>query len=103
MAGADLDETDREIVALLRENARRTFGDIASRVSLSAAAVKRRVDRLARTGAITGYTATIDEAVIGRPLVAFTELRITGSTEVHAMVEMAAKLPEVEAVPVSYT
>ncbi len=101
MAGAELDQTDREIIALLQENARRTFGDIASRVSLSAAAVKRRVDRLERTGAITGYTATIDEAVLGRPLVAFTELRITGTTEVHDVVEIAAKLPEVEAVHVT--
>jgi DNA-binding Lrp family transcriptional regulator len=97
----DLDETDREIIALLRENARRTFGDIASRVSLSAAAVKRRVDRLERSGAITGYTATVDEAVLGRPLVAFTELRISGTTEVHDVVEIAATLPEVEAVHVT--
>ncbi len=101
VARTDLDETDHEIIALLRENARRTFGDIGARVSLSAAAVKRRVDRLERVGAITGYTATVDEAVIGRPLVAFTELRITGTTEVHDVVEIAAKLPEVEAVHVT--
>jgi DNA-binding Lrp family transcriptional regulator len=101
VAPIDLDATDREIIALLRENARRTFGDIAERVSLSAAAVKRRVDRLERNGAITGYTATVDEAVLGRPLVVFTELRIAGTTEVHDVVEVAATLPEVEAVHVT--
>jgi DNA-binding Lrp family transcriptional regulator len=97
----ELDETDREIVHLLQENARRTFGDIATYVSLSPAAVKRRVDRLERTGAITGYTATVNEAVMGRPLVAFTELRITGSADVEELVGIAAKLPEVEAVHVT--
>ena len=43
-----MDEIDHRIVALLRENARRSFQDIGSRVSLSAPAVKRRVDRLER-------------------------------------------------------
>ena len=41
-----MDEIDHQIVALLRENARRSFQDIGERVSLSAPAVKRRVDRL---------------------------------------------------------
>ena len=41
-----MDEIDHRIVALLRENARRSFQDIGERVSLSAPAVKRRVDRL---------------------------------------------------------
>ena len=41
-----MDATDREIVALLRENARRSYQDIGRHVHLSAPAVKRRVDRL---------------------------------------------------------
>ena len=44
------DSTDRKIVALLRENARRSFKDIGGHVHLSAPAVKRRVDRLERDG-----------------------------------------------------
>jgi DNA-binding Lrp family transcriptional regulator len=43
---ARIDEIDERIVALLRENARRSFQDIGERVSLSAPAVKRRADRL---------------------------------------------------------
>ena len=41
-----MDQIDRRIVALLQENARRSFQDIGGKVSLSAPAVKRRVDRL---------------------------------------------------------
>jgi DNA-binding Lrp family transcriptional regulator len=39
-----MDAVDRKIVALLRENARRSFKDIGNHVHLTAPAVKRRVD-----------------------------------------------------------
>ena len=55
-----LDDTDRKILALLRENGRRTLADIGAQVALSVAAVKRRVGRLERDGVIRGYTARID-------------------------------------------
>ena len=48
----ELDETDLEIIELLRQDARRTLADVAERVSLSAPAVKRRVDRLEREGLV---------------------------------------------------
>ena len=60
-----LDEVDQQIVALLRENARRSFQDIGSRVSLSAPAVKRRVDRLEQAGVIRGYSAVLDHVALG--------------------------------------
>src|SRR3954468_18120924 len=51
-----MDAIDQQIVALLREDARRSFQDIGSRVALSAPAVKRRVDRLRRDGGVRGFT-----------------------------------------------
>jgi DNA-binding Lrp family transcriptional regulator len=39
-----MDAIDRTIVALMREDARRSFKDIGTHVNLSAPAVKRRVD-----------------------------------------------------------
>jgi DNA-binding Lrp family transcriptional regulator len=90
------DKTDEQIVALLRENARRSYEDIGKRVSLSAPAVKRRVDRLEAEGVIRGYTATIEPTAFGWHSHAFVELfcegRISGA-EVSAAV---SKHPEVE-------
>jgi Lrp/AsnC family transcriptional regulator, leucine-responsive regulatory protein len=60
-----LDAVDHKIVALLQENARRTYADIGGRVALSVAAVKRRVDRLERDGVIRGYAAIVDSASLG--------------------------------------
>jgi Lrp/AsnC family transcriptional regulator, leucine-responsive regulatory protein len=59
-----LNEIDHKILALLRENSRRTLADIGARVSLSVAAVKRRVERLERDGVIRGYTARIDTSML---------------------------------------
>jgi DNA-binding Lrp family transcriptional regulator len=95
---SQLDGTDLEILELLQEDGRRTVADIAGRVSLSAPAVKRRVDRLEETGVITGYTALVDHAKLGRPLEAFTELRFSGTTRVDEISTIAADLPEVRAV-----
>jgi Lrp/AsnC family transcriptional regulator, leucine-responsive regulatory protein len=91
----ELDGTDYEIVALLAANARRSLADIAGRVSLSAPAVKRRIDRLEADGVITGYTINVDHARLGHPLEAFIELRFLGSTHVHDLTSTVAGVESV--------
>jgi DNA-binding Lrp family transcriptional regulator len=92
-----MDHIDRKIVALLRQNARRSFQDIGSHVALSAPAVKRRVDRLEADGVIRSYAAVVDPAAIGwhtHAVVAlYCEGRMSGQ-EVRAAVEGH---PEVQA------
>jgi DNA-binding Lrp family transcriptional regulator len=85
-----LDATDRKIVALMRENARRSFQDIGERVSLSAPAVKRRVDRLEDRGVLKGYTAVVDPEVLGFHTHAFVSMYCEGrmtAAEVRAAVK----------------
>jgi DNA-binding Lrp family transcriptional regulator len=74
-----MDETDRKIVALLRENARRSFQDIGRHVHLSAPAVKRRVDRLEQDGVILGYTTIVDPPAFGWHAEAFVDLFCEGT------------------------
>ena len=95
---SDLDATDLEIIELLRRDARRTLADVAGRVSLSAPAVKRRVDRLESDGVITGYTVLVDHARLGRPLQAFTELRFAGNLPVDEIAGIADDIPEVQTI-----
>jgi DNA-binding Lrp family transcriptional regulator len=92
-----MDDVDRQIVALLREDARRSFQDIGRRVSLSAPAVKRRVDRLQASGVIRGYAARVDPGRFGWGTHAVVALFCEGrmaAAEVRAAVEHH---PEVEA------
>ena len=94
----EIDATDLEIIELLRADARRTLADVAERVSLSAPAVKRRVDRLERDGVIKGYTVLVDHALLGRPLQAFTELRFAGNLPVDQIAGIAEGIPEVQTI-----
>ncbi|WP_254280335.1 AsnC family transcriptional regulator [Haloarcula marina] len=59
-----LDDTDREIVRLLLDDARRPFSDIADRVGLSAPAVSDRVDRLQEMGVVRGFTLDLDRSLL---------------------------------------
>src|SRR3954465_15264187 len=65
-----VDDVDRKILSCLVEDARSTYDDVGRRVSLSAPAVKRRVDRLRERGVVRGFTALVDPARLGAPAAA---------------------------------
>ncbi|MCW2952976.1 MAG: Lrp/AsnC family transcriptional regulator [Conexibacter sp.] len=97
MRGIELDEIDRQILDLLRADARRTVADIARRVSLSAAPVRRRIDRLEAIGVITGYTVVVDDAKLGLHLAAFVELKFAGNASIEEISSVLDTLSEVRA------
>jgi DNA-binding Lrp family transcriptional regulator len=90
-----LDPIDQQIVALLRQNARRSFQDIGAHVSLSAPAIKRRVDRLEQEGVIRGYAASVDPARFGWNTQAFVELFCEGHMSAREVQGAVAGHPEV--------
>jgi DNA-binding Lrp family transcriptional regulator len=91
----ELDRIDQQIVALLRENARRSFQDIGSRVSLSAPAVKRRVNRLEEAGVIRGYSAVLDHVALGWTTHAVVSLFCEGQMSGNEILATAGRHPEV--------
>jgi DNA-binding Lrp family transcriptional regulator len=92
-----IDEIDQRIVALLREDARRSFKDIGTHVGLSAPAVKRRVDRLEQTGVIRGYVAVVDAGAMGWPTRGIVSLMCDGRTSAAEIRAATAPIPEVAA------
>jgi len=90
-----MNHTDRQILALLVADGRRTYDDIGRQVSLSAPAVKRRVDRLRATGALKGFTAVIDQAALGATTEALIELFFAPGTLLDAVAETLRRHPEV--------
>jgi DNA-binding Lrp family transcriptional regulator len=90
-----IDETDQRIIALLVADARASYADIGAQVSLSAPAVKRRVDRLRAAKVIRGYTAIIDPAALGWTTEAFVELFCTGRTTPVQIAAAARRHPNV--------
>ncbi|BCB85995.1 Lrp/AsnC family transcriptional regulator [Phytohabitans suffuscus] len=90
-----IDDVDQRIIASLVADARASYADIGARVSLSAPAVKRRVDRLRSAGVIRGFTAVIDPAAVGWTTEAFVELFCAGRTTPAQIAVAVRRLPEV--------
>jgi DNA-binding Lrp family transcriptional regulator len=100
MAPEALDTIDLRIVTLLRENARRSFADVGTRVGLSAPAVKRRVDRLETRGIIRSYSAVVDPARLGWTTLAIVDLHCDGRMSAAEVEAAVSRHPEVS---VAYT
>jgi Lrp/AsnC family leucine-responsive transcriptional regulator len=90
-----MDDIDRQILALLVEDGRRAYDDIARHVSLSAPAVKRRVDKLVNRGALRGFTAVLDHAALGDRTEALVELFFAPGTLLEAVADTLRRHPEV--------
>lgn len=92
-----MDGIDQQIVALLQRDARRSYQSIGRVVSLSAPAVKRRVDRLEESGVIQGYSAVVDAARFGWTTHALVALYCEGRMAAAEVRDATERHPEVEA------
>lgn len=90
-----MDDVDRQIIGCLLHHARATFSEIGAEVSLSAPAVKRRVDRLIETGVIRGFTAVIDPSVLGWHTEAYIEVYCRGTVSPDELRRSLESVPEV--------
>src|SRR4030088_14218 len=90
-----LDEIDARIVTALIRDARASYAVIGNEVGLSAPAVKRRVDRLRASGAITGFSARVDASVLGWTTEAYVELFCRGRTSPAQIGAAVSRHPEV--------
>ena len=62
---------DWQILAILQEDGKTTYGELAKRVGLSQAAAHERVKKLEARGVIKGYRAVVDAEALGYGVVAF--------------------------------
>jgi DNA-binding Lrp family transcriptional regulator len=90
-----MDPVDQRIIALLAADARASYAEIGTKVSLSAPAVKRRVDRLRVSGVIKGFTTVIEPSALGWTTEAFVELFCTGRTTPAQITVATRRHPEV--------
>lgn len=69
-----LEQTDLQILNCLTKNARMQWQEIGEEVHLTGQAVRNRVDKMERLGAIEGYTIKINPKMIGKDLIAFVTI-----------------------------
>jgi Lrp/AsnC family transcriptional regulator, leucine-responsive regulatory protein len=90
-----MDEIDDRILGILATNGRASFAALGEAVGLSPHGAADRVRRLERDGVITGYTARIDPAGVGRSLDAFIDVRLLPTTDPEKFERRVAKLASV--------
>jgi len=93
----DLDNTDRQLLAALQQNARLTTGELAQMTGLSQSPCWRRIRRLEESGLIDGYHARLDRRALGYGVVAFVSISIDFQNEERSVefVEAVRAVPQV--------
>lgn len=93
-----LDRIDIKILNELSGDGRMSIAELSRRVNLSKTPCQARVKRLEEAGYILGYRAVINPNRLGRPHVAFVEVRLsdTRAAALDAFNKAVRKLQEVE-------
>lgn len=85
-----MDDTDREILALLVEDGRMSFADIGRSIGISRASARDRVQRLVEDGLIEKFTIVVNPGHLDKSVSAFFDVQVNA----RAIETLAATLAE---------
>lgn len=88
------EDTDVQLLALLREDARRNVSELASAMNVSRAAIYNSIERLERQGTIVGYTVRLGSDYDRRLIRAHVMIKVYPKAT-HATQEEIGAIPEV--------
>ncbi|GAA4000481.1 Lrp/AsnC ligand binding domain-containing protein [Hymenobacter fastidiosus] len=91
----ELDDTDRKILALLVEDAKIPYTEIARKVNVSGGTVHVRMARLEELGIVKGATLKMDYQKLGYGVSAFLGIYLLKSSVYHSVAEQLREIPEV--------
>src|SRR5438132_6535204 len=89
-----IDDIDRRLIDRLRENARAAVAELARGLGLSRTTVQSRLERLERTGVVTGYTVRLSDAHERGLIHAYVMLTVAPK-QAAAVVAAARRMPQV--------
>jgi Lrp/AsnC family transcriptional regulator, leucine-responsive regulatory protein len=90
-----MDELDYHLVDLLQRDGRATQLELSRSVGLSQPAVAERIRKLEERGVITGYTARVDAAKLGKDITAFIGVSIEHPKYFEGFARKVLAMPEV--------
>ena len=94
---AQMDDKDRKLLSLLRENARMPVASLARALGVARTTVVGRIGRLEAEGIIAGYTVRLDSAVAARMLRVHVLLAVDAKKG-EAVVKALQAIPQVRSV-----
>jgi DNA-binding Lrp family transcriptional regulator len=91
---ANLDQTDRRLLALLQADAREPVSSLARKLDLARSTVQERIAKLERSGVIAGYTIRTGEDFAERQIAAHVMISVDPKMAVSLTADLK-KMPEV--------
>lgn len=94
----ELDSFDRDILALLQEDATLSAAEIGARVGLSQSPCWRRINRLEESGVIVRQVAHLDRHALGLDVLVFALIKLNahGRRSLPEFAEAIQRYPEVQ-------
>lgn len=92
-----MDDLDRQLIGLLRRDARAPIASLARSLKVSRATVQARIDRMLQKGEIAGFTIRVNATGEDQRVRAVMSVAIEGERS-GAVVRALGRLPEVEAI-----
>ena len=92
-----MDDTDRQLISLLRENSRLPVASLAAILGLSRATVQNRIDRLIADGTIAGFTIRLKPGAEPDAICAIMMIEIEGERS-EQVLKALRSLPEAAAI-----
>jgi DNA-binding Lrp family transcriptional regulator len=84
----DMDDTDRELIALLRDDARMPVVALAEKLRISRATVQSRLGRLEQDGTILGYTLRLKPTAQGGGVRAIMGIAVQGNRAMEVLAKL---------------
>ncbi len=75
-----MNDTDRQLLALLRDNARMSVTELSKKLRVSRATVQNRIAKLEESGVIAGYTIRLKPEAEAHRIRAWTGIAVEGNT-----------------------
>ena len=91
-----MDELDRKIIAILADDGRTPYREIAQRTGVATTTVHQRVRRLTEQGVIAGTRIVIDWEAVGLPVTALVSVEAPGDQPLADVAESIASLAYVQ-------
>jgi DNA-binding Lrp family transcriptional regulator len=74
-----MDDLDRQLIGLLRQNARATVASLAKRLKVARGTIQNRIAKLERDGTIAGYTVRLRQQMDTHRIAALMTIAVEGN------------------------
>ena len=93
------ESTEQQILSVLEEDAKASYGEIAERAGVSKPTVRKYIEKLEDEGVIVGYSADVDPKKLSGESIAIVGIDV----ESEHYVEVTRELKDLDAVEALYT